>query len=74
MMHAAMLALRRTRDRQLSAMGFDSALRSGVLGSYLEMMDRGSSGGYGVRRAVACKMQPGADPWRTSWYLDRGGE
>lgn len=43
-------------------MGFDRARRMGLLGSYMEMMNRGGSGGYKRQWITAAKMRPGVDP------------
>lgn len=62
MMHPALSALRRFKDRQLVGMGFDRARAFGLLGSYMEMMNRGKSGGYQPRSIVAAKISAGKDP------------
>lgn len=61
-MHPALLALQRLNDRDLSAWGFDLSRRRGLLGSYMQMMNRGGSGGYPERAILAAKMKPGVDP------------
>ncbi len=61
-MHPALAALERVRDRDLSGMGFDRARDFGVLGSYMQMMNRGKSGGYRPAWIVAAKIGPGKDP------------
>lgn len=61
-MHEALIALRRARDIRLFAGGFDRAREMGVLGSYMDMLDRGGSGRYGRKLIVAAKMHPGKDP------------
>ena len=60
----ALDAMKATRDRSLSRIGFDRALFLGILGSYLEMMNRGKSGGYSKRSILIAKMRPGVDPLR----------
>lgn len=62
MMHDTLTALRRVRDRDLSAMGFDRARSMGVLGSYMEMMNRGGSARYRREWIAAEKMRPGVVP------------
>lgn len=66
-MHPALIALRRARDIQLSCMGYDMALRWGMLGSYMAMMDRGGSGGYGRRLIAQARMFPQVDPQRPAY-------
>ncbi len=61
-MHPALQAMQRLRDRYLGSMGFDRARKMGLLGSYMEMMNRGGSGGYRKEWIVAAKMRPGTDP------------
>ncbi len=61
-MHDAIKAQIRLNDIQLSALGFDAANRFGRLGSYMEMMNRGGSGGYKKSWVLAAKKNPGKDP------------
>lgn len=72
-MHDALIALRRVRDRDLSAMGFDRARSMGVLGSYMEMMNRGWSAGYWREWIADAKMRPGVDPLAKSKRLLAAG-
>lgn len=61
-MHSALVALQRLRDRTLIGLGFDRAAEFGLLGSYMQMMNRGKSGGYSRRAIAAAKIGPGKDP------------
>jgi len=61
-MHPALSALRGLKDKRLIALGFNRARERGLLGSYMEMMNRGGSGGYRKEWIVAAKMKPGTDP------------
>ena len=61
-MHPAMIALQRATDRAFIGMGFDRARAVGRLGSYMQMMNRGASGGYKRQWITLAKMNPGVDP------------
>lgn len=52
--------IRKLQDSEFG--GFDYARERGLLGSYMEMMNRGGSGGYDRRWITAAKMRPGVDP------------
>lgn len=58
----ALAAVQRMKDASVRYIGFDHACQMGLLGSYMEMMNRGGSGGYDRRAIVAAKMNPGVDP------------
>lgn len=60
-MHEALLAVRAARDRQLFHLGFERALSIGLLGSYMEMMNRGGSGGYSRREILLARLYPRVD-------------
>lgn len=55
-------AAQRMKDASVRYIGFDRARERGLLGGYMEMMNRGCSGGYLKRDIVAAKMNPGFDP------------
>lgn len=58
----AFAAVQRMKDASVRYIGFDRARETGLLGGYMEMMNRGGSGGYPKRAIVAAKMNPGVDP------------
>jgi hypothetical protein len=60
----AITAVRRMKDASVRYIGFDRARQMGLLGSYMEMMNRGGSGGYSKRDILAAKVRPGVDPLR----------
>ena len=61
-MHSALEAMQRISDRGLWVLGFVCATNTGRLGSYMEMLNRGGSGGYSTRDICAAKMRPGFSP------------
>lgn len=58
----AFAAVQRMKDAAVRCIGFNRAREMGLLGSYMEMMNRGGSGGYSKRDIVAAKMKPGTNP------------
>ena len=61
-MHPALIGLQRAKDGYLTSMGFDRAREFGLLGSYMQMMNRGGSGGYKPHYIAAAKIGAGKDP------------
>lgn len=60
--HPGYLASIRLRDEMLVSYGFDGAREFGLLASYMEMMNRGGSGGYRKRDIQAARANWGVDP------------